>query len=181
MSLQKLNDYKSNYSSGPKLRLYLWYIVDTFLFSNVLITNYALKSKILRIFGADVGVGVVFKPRVKIKYPWLLRVGDNSWIGEGVWIDNQALVTIGSDVCISQGAYIFTGNHNFKRAAFDLMISPVVIQNQAWIGAMAIICPGSVVGCGSVVSVGTRITGSVKDFTVVKLMQKHEYKARQVI
>lgn len=180
MRIQNLNSYDSNYSSSSKIKWYLWYLVDILIFSNRLITNYTVKTILLRLFGAEVGIGVVIKPGVKIKYPWLLRIGDNSWIGEDVWIDNQAMVTIGSNVCISQGAYIFTGNHNFKRVKFDLMISSIVIQNQAWIGAKTIICPGSIVGYGAVVSVGVRITGKVEDLTIVKLIQSHEYKERQV-
>ena len=37
---------------------------------------------------------VVIKQRVNVKYPWKLEVGDFSWIGEDVWIDNLATVKI---------------------------------------------------------------------------------------
>ena len=38
--------------------------------------------------------------------PWRLSIGDYSWIGEDVWIDNLAMVKIGKNVCVSQGAYL---------------------------------------------------------------------------
>jgi putative colanic acid biosynthesis acetyltransferase WcaF len=40
-----------------------------------------------------------------VKYPWNLTVGEYSWIGEGAWLDSLAPITIGSNVCISQGVY----------------------------------------------------------------------------
>jgi acetyltransferase-like isoleucine patch superfamily enzyme len=61
---------------------------------------------------------VNIKPSVNIKYPWLLEVGDHVWIGEEVWIDNLAKVRIGSNVCISQGAMLLTGNHDFTKSTF---------------------------------------------------------------
>jgi putative colanic acid biosynthesis acetyltransferase WcaF len=73
-----------------------------------------LKTFLLRLFGAQVGRGVLVKPRVNIKYPWFLKIGDFTWIGGGTWIDNLATVKIGSNVCLSQGSYLCTGNHDYK-------------------------------------------------------------------
>ena len=71
-----------------------------------------LKVFLLQLFGAKVGKGVVIKPNVNIKYPWLLEIGDYTWIGERAWIDNLAQVKIGKNCCISQGAMLLCGNNN---------------------------------------------------------------------
>src|SRR5687767_13826142 len=84
-----------------------WYVTNAFFFASCLPFG-RLKVALLRLFGARVGQGVVIKPRVNIKYPWLLEIGSHVWIGEGVWIDNLATVTIGDHVCISQGAMLLT-------------------------------------------------------------------------
>ena len=68
-----------------------------------------------------VGRSVIIKPRVRIKYPWFLQIGDNSWIGEDVWIDNLDSVIIKENVCISQGAMLMSGSHNYKSEKFDLI------------------------------------------------------------
>ena len=94
----------------------------------------------LKIFGAKIGSGVILKPGINIKYPWHLKIGDNCWIGENVWIDNLSQVTIKSDVCLSQGAMLLCGNHNYKRATFDLVLEPIIIESGAWLGAKTIIC-----------------------------------------
>ena len=105
----------SGYSTGAGfLRRGLWYLINVVVFANPLFPFYGPKRLLLRLFGARIQRGVIIKPRVNIKYPWRLTVGENSWIGEGVWIDNLAEVVIGSNACISQGAYLLTGNHDYK-------------------------------------------------------------------
>src|SRR5436305_14797100 len=56
----------------------LWTIVNALVFLNPLLPAYRLKAWILRMFGATIGRGVVIKPRVNIKYPWYLTIGDHS-------------------------------------------------------------------------------------------------------
>ena len=96
----------------------------------------------MRLFGAKIGSNVTIKPGVNVKYPWKLKVGNNCWIGENVWIDNLDEVTLADNVCISQGAFLLCGNHNFKSSSFDLMLGPITIESGAWLGAKSIVCPG---------------------------------------
>src|SRR5690606_30573777 len=77
-----------------------------------------------------------------IKYPWKLEIGDYTWIGEEVWIDNLEKVVIGKNCCLSQGAMILCGNHNHTKSTFDLIVRPVFLEDGAWIGAMSVVCPG---------------------------------------
>lgn len=126
----------------------------------------SIKVSVLRFFGAKIGKGVVIKPGVNVKYPWLLTIGDYSWIGEDVWIDNLAQVTIGADCCISQGTLLLTGNHNYKLPTFDLIVKPIVIEDGAWVGAKCIVCPGVTVGSHAVLTVGTIATKSISGFGV---------------
>src|SRR5262249_42902381 len=88
----------------------LWLIVSTLLVDSS-VPGSRHRVFLLRMFGASIGRRVAFKPRVRIKFPWRLEIGDDTWIGESVWIDNLAKVEIGSHCCISQGAYICTGSH----------------------------------------------------------------------
>jgi putative colanic acid biosynthesis acetyltransferase WcaF len=91
------------------------------------------------------GGGVVIKPRVTIKAPWFLEVGDHVWVGEKVWIDNHTSVRIGSNACVSQGAYLFTGNHDWTDPAFHFFCKPIEVGEGAWITAFCVIGPGTVV------------------------------------
>ena len=118
----------------------------------------SLKVTLLRTFGASIGKGVLIKPRVQIEFPWKLKVGNHVWIGEGVWIDNLAEVTIEDQVCISQGAYLLTGNHNYKKPTFDLITSPILLKEGSWVGAKSTVCPGVTVGKGAILTVGSIAT-----------------------
>jgi putative colanic acid biosynthesis acetyltransferase WcaF len=120
----------------------LWYITNILIFKNPLIVGTGLKVSLLKLFGATMGTKIVIKPSVNIKYPWKLTIGNNTWIGENVWIDNLAEVKIGNNVCLSQGAFLLTGNHNYKKTSFDLITADIVIEDGVWIGAKAIVCPG---------------------------------------
>jgi len=121
--------------------LMLWFVVNALFFINPINPFSCVKVSILRLFGAKMGRGVTIKPLVNIKYPWLLEVGDYSWIGERVWIDNLVKVEIGKNCCLSQGAFLLTGNHNYKKVTFDLMVGKVILEDGVWIGAGSIVGP----------------------------------------
>jgi putative colanic acid biosynthesis acetyltransferase WcaF len=131
-----------------------WHVVSALVFQSALVLPSRCKAALLRAFGARIGAGLVIKPRVTIKYPWFLELGAHVWLGEGVWIDNHTTVGIGSDVCISQGAYLFTGNHDWNDPQFRFFCKPVTIEDGVWVGARAVICPGSVLARLSVVGAG---------------------------
>ena len=63
--------------------------VDALVLANPLVTSYRFKRWLLRLFGARVGRHVIIKPGVRVKYPWRLTIGDNSWIGERAWIGRE--------------------------------------------------------------------------------------------
>jgi putative colanic acid biosynthesis acetyltransferase WcaF len=90
----------------------------------------------------------------------MLEVGSDVWIGEGVRIDNLAKIKIGSDVCISQNAFLLTGNHDYRSDKFDLMIGSITIENEVWVGASVIVCPKTTLKKGTVVGVGSVISGT---------------------
>jgi putative colanic acid biosynthesis acetyltransferase WcaF len=137
---------------GPLWRA-AWYLMNAFFFQSAILglVPSPIKTAILRFFGARVGRGMVCKPRVTIKYPWFLELGDNVWIGEMVWIDNHCAVRIGSNVCISQGAYLVTGNHDWKDPAFAFFAREITIGDGVWITAFQKIGPGTTVPAGHAV------------------------------
>lgn len=133
-----------------------WYLTNVLLFQHALLglIPSRWKTVILRAFGAEVGAGLVCKPRVNIKYPWFLRLGDHVWLGEYVWIDNQCLVCIGSNCCLSQGAYLFTGNHDWADPSFGFRMAPILLGDSVWVCAKATIGPGTILHDGDVIGTG---------------------------
>jgi putative colanic acid biosynthesis acetyltransferase WcaF len=155
------------YNPGAsRFKILLWGIVKPVFFLNYLNPISGLKVALLRMFGAKIGRGVVIKQGVNIKNPWLLVVGDHVWIGERVWIENLAMVSIGNHACLSQGAMIMTGNHNYKKTTFDLMVQPVVLEEGVWIGAQATVCPGVTCASHSVLSMKSVTSSNLDPFTI---------------
>lgn len=147
---------KRGYHPGAGLvKRALWFLVHGLAFGSSLLPGSGWRRALLRLFGARVGTGLVVKPRVTVKYPWLLEAGDHVWLGEGAWIDNLAPVWLGSHVCISQGAYLLTGNHDYKDPAFGLLVDGIRVEEGAWVGARAVVCPGVSMGRGAVLSAGS--------------------------
>ena len=138
----------------------LWLIVQALVVESWLPVA-SLKIQALRLFGAKVGRGVVIKPYVRVKFPWKLEIGDYSWIGEEVWIDNLATVRIGDHCCLSQGAYLCTGSHNWSSERFDLITRPIMIDDQAWLCSRSSIGPGVHVGQGAVLTIGSTATSDL--------------------
>ena len=101
------------------------------MFVSSSIPGSAHRCFLLRAFGAKIGRGVNIKPRVKVKFPWRLIVGNHSWIGEAVWIDNLAEVEIGANCCVSQGAYLCTGSHDWNSRKFTLITKPIRVEDGA--------------------------------------------------
>lgn len=151
-----------------KIRYGLWLLVSNYIFlTNIPFPN-KLKVQILKLFGAKIGKYTVIKPFVKIKFPWLLKINDYVWLGENVWIDNLSLVSIGSNVCISQNSIILTGNHNYKVDSFDLMTQPIVIEDEVWVGANCFITNGITLKKKSVILVSSTVIQSTEDGGIYK-------------
>ena len=167
MSLVELEHYDNSWyqPGGSFLKRALWMVVAQPVFSSPLVSS-SLRSRLLRWFGARVGQGVVIKPGVQVKYPWHLELGNHCWIGERVWIDNLTTVRIGANCCVSQGAYLCTGNHDWSEPGFGLMIAPIQLCEGSWAGAKSVLTPGSVLGCYAIAAAGSVLSGSVPDFQI---------------
>jgi putative colanic acid biosynthesis acetyltransferase WcaF len=129
------------YKHPPFWKNVLWFVVNAIFLNSYLPVPSSIKCLILRAFGAKIGQHVMIKPKVNIKYPWLLNVGNYVWIGEGVWIDSLTDIYIGHNACLSQGAMLLTGNHDYTRSTFDLKVGKIVIEEGVWIGAKSVVCP----------------------------------------
>lgn len=170
-----------DYNPGSTFKRISWYLVSMLFFRTAFPWPTKIKVLLLRIYGAKIGKGVVLKPSILIKYPWFLSIGDFTWLGELVWIDNLVNVSIGSNACVSQGAMLLTGNHNYKKSSFDLMTKPIVLEDGVWIGARSTVCPGVKCGSHAVLSVGSVATSNLKTYSVYSGNPATEVKTREII
>jgi len=111
-----------------------------------------VRVAVLRLFGAQIGTGVLVRHRVRVHWPWKLAIGDHSWIGEGTWILNLEHVTIGRQVCISQEVLLCTGSHDRRSPTFEFDNGPIVVEDGAWVAARATVLRGVTVGRGATIT-----------------------------
>ena len=97
-------------------------------------------------------------------------IGDDTRIG----IHNTIIgpVTIGNHVNLAQGITVTALNHNFKDTSLRIdeqgfSTKPIVIEDDVWIGANAVILPGVTIGKHVVVAAGAVVTKDVPDNCIV--------------
>ncbi len=168
MGQVQLRQFDNSWYRPGRSRLWqtAWFFLGLPLLRCSFLPGSGWRVRLLRGFGAHIGEGVVIKPGARVKYPWRLKVGNNCWIGEDCWIDNLATVELGHDVCLSQGSYLCTGNHDWSDPAFGLMLGPIALGNGSWVGARAVLAPGVSLGEGAVAAAGSVIAKSLPAWSV---------------
>lgn len=149
-----------------KFRLIIWAFLQNTIFKSFFFHS-KLRVMALRVLGASIGTGVQIRRGVKIHFPWNLTVGDDCWIGEEAWIINHEKITIGSNVCISQGSVISSGGHNFRSLSLEFAHKPIEINDGAWICLDAKVLPGVTIGKCSVVAAGEIARKTLPDYSML--------------
>lgn len=144
----------------------IWLFLSRMFFETIIPYPNVMKCWLLRILGAKIGKRVVLKPSLKIKQPWRLEIGDNCWIGEQVWIDNLVYVRLESNVCLSQGSFLLTGNHNYKSTSFDLITGEINLDEGVWIGAKSIVGPGVRCHSHSILTAGSSAFHDLEAYSI---------------
>jgi putative colanic acid biosynthesis acetyltransferase WcaF len=160
------------YKVDPKFRgrspyfVQLWWIVQATLFRGSPQVCYGFRRWLLRIFGAQVGHGAIIRPSVTVTYPWRVKIGAHSQIGDDVVIYSYGDITIGNSVVVSQKSYLCAGTHNFLSEAFELQSFPIVIEDHVWLAADVFVAPGVTVGQGAVVGARSSVFSNLPDYMI---------------
>lgn len=157
LSLAGPGNFSHDRSIGTRA---LWHLCETLILANRLITSTAVRRSLLVVFGARVGRGCSLKHSIRVKAPWKLEIGANTWLGESVWISNHASVHIGSNVCLSQGVFITSGSHDISND-MSLRVSDVTIEDGVWVCSFAIVQKGVTIGQSAVVTPGSVVHKSI--------------------
>lgn len=150
----------------PSWVVYLWAVCELLFVTNPWQISSGLRVRVLRAFGAEIGEGVVFRPRTRVKFPWKLHIGDRSWIGEGVWFHNQDQVSLGHDVVLSQETFVTTGSHS-HRTDMRLVTRPISIEAGAWVTSRCIVLGGAHVGRNALAKPLTVVAGTIPNNAIV--------------
>ncbi len=139
------------------------------------------KRFLLCLFGAKIHKTANVYSSAKVYYPANLEMAEYSCLADNVECYNVALVKIGAQSTVSQGAYLCTASHDINDPKHSLITKPIVIEDQAWIGAKAYVGMGVTIGQGAVVGATASVYKDVDPWTVVggnpaKFIKKRELK-----
>jgi putative colanic acid biosynthesis acetyltransferase WcaF len=148
----------------------LWVAVSALIFTQVWCPS-RLRCAILRMFGAQIGKGVLIRHRVTVQWPWKLTIGEDSWIGTGAELYNLDTIVIGSDVCISQHVFRCTGSHDRTSETFEFDNGPIVIEDGAWVCTRSTVLRGVTVGANSVIGATSLVSCDIPPNSIVRPAQ----------
>lgn len=127
---------------------------------------FEVRNRVLRLFGAIIGTGVHIYPTARIYYPWMLEIGNDSSIGEHVFIYNLGRIRVGSRATISYKAHLCAGTHDYTDPSLPLIRSSILIGDDSWICTEAYIGPGVSIGTGSVIGARAVVVKDVPERVV---------------
>lgn len=163
-----LSSYKNSLSLKNQLARMLWTIV-WMLFARPLPRSLGKgwKRFLLQSFGAKMHKTAHVYSSVRIYMPWNLEMHAHSCLAPEVDCYNVAKITIGAHSTVSQKTYLCAASHDISKAQHPLIYKPIVIADQAWIGAEAFIGMGITIGEGAVVGARAAVFKDVAAWTIV--------------
>lgn len=146
------------------------YLADFFLFWLHLfchIPSHHIRRFLLRLSGAKIGKGSSIHMGCCFFSLKKLKIGQDSIIGYGAFLDGRASIIIGDHVDIASDVMIYNSEHDITSENFSATIASVEIGDYVFIGPRVIILPGVRIGKGAVIGAGAVVTKDVGEFKIV--------------
>jgi len=128
---------------------------------------WSVRKAVIILFGVKVGKGSTIHMGAKFFEPTGVVIGQDTIIGDHIFLDGRAPLTIGSHVDIASEVMIYNSEHDMNAEDFHAISAPVIIEDYCFIGPRAIILPGVVIGEGAVVAAGAVVTKDVAPYAFV--------------
>lgn len=176
------SEYKNQLSMRNRIGRFIWQIAYILLFRPFGTKIFrSWRNFILKSFGAKLHSRSGVYASAKIWCPWNLEMENNAWLGPEVDCYNVDKIKICANATVSQKAYLCTASHDITKSHNPLITAPIIIEDQAWIGASAFIGMGVTIGQGAVVGATASVYKDVESWTVVggnpaKFIKKREIK-----
>ncbi len=173
-----LSDYRE--PKPHRARRIVWAVVNRTLFRLFATRHFkGVRHFLLRLFGAQVDRQALVYSSCTIFAPWNLRIG-RACIGPHTELYNKAMIEIGDDCVVSQGACLCTASHDIADLMLPLKVAPITVANHAWVAADAFVGMGVTIGEGAVVGARAAVFKDVEPWTVVGGNPAKMIKRRQI-
>jgi len=133
-----------------------------------------------RLVGIKIGKGSTIHMGARFFLPGNITIGEDSLIGDHIFLDGRAPLIIGSHVDIASQVMIYNSEHDLTDETNRAIEGPVKIGDYVFIGPRAIIMPGVTIGRGAVVAGGAVVTKDVPEKTIVAGIPAKDIGKREV-
>jgi len=119
------------------------------------------------------GPGTIIRPTASLANPENISIGSHSHINRQccVWAGKRARINIGDNGLMGPGVFIIASNHGTRAGTpmreQQYVEADVVIGNDVWIGAHAVVLPGVTINDGAIVAAGAVVTKDVPPGAIV--------------
>lgn len=159
----KKNRLPAGFRGKPGWFVQLWWIVQALLFKTSPQFMYGWRRFLLRLFGAKIGRNVLIRPSVHTQFPWRVKIGDYSWIGDNATLYSLGEVIIGKNVVVSQKSYLCAGTHDHSKEDFPISGLPIRIEDECWLATDVFVGPGVTIGYATVVGARSSVFKSLPE------------------
>ncbi len=155
------------YSRSEYARRIAWGLVERTLWRLPLPRAYGWRRWLLQRFGAELAASSRLRASTRVVHPWLLRMGEHSFLGDRVRVYNLGPVVLGDHSVVSQDVTLCAGTHDYTQPHLPLQRPPITIGSGVWVCAEAFVGPGVTIGDNAVVGARAVVTKDVPPGVVV--------------
>ena len=131
------------------------------------IPSHIARNSFYSLSGIKIGSGSTIHMWANFFQPKNISIGEDTIIGDHVFLDGRATLSIGNHVDIASSVMIYNSEHDIESTGFHAITEAVKIEDYCFIGPRVIILPGVTIGYGAIVAAGAVVTQSVAPFKIV--------------
>jgi acetyltransferase-like isoleucine patch superfamily enzyme len=149
------------------IKLQIFYILlklYNFLFS--IFFGFGLRKFLMKVVGFKIGKNTSIQA-VRFFSFGKLKIGNNTIVNSGCYLDNRRGITIGNNVVIAHDTKIYTLGHDINDSNFITKGAEVIIEDYVILFANVLVMPGVTIAKGAVVLPGSVVTKNVESMNVV--------------
>lgn len=135
--------------------------------------RYFVNRILLKIIGVKFGQNLRSQIIFSIESPQTLQIGDNVGIGQGSTFIAGGGIIIGNNVMIANYVGILSNDHEYKDLTIPMKDqgmkkekTPIIIDDDVWLGYGAIVLKGVKIGKGAIIGAGSVVTRDVPPFAI---------------